>query len=145
MAAFPGVIGILATATLVVADLVMLYIPARGATPPLQHFAVAVSRHRLILGDYLGLLALPFVLVGLLHIYVGLRSAGFWLAIVPVGFLGYACVLGAAFHHGVALLVSAVQEDSGAAGPLAAQLLRPLLTVFTIIAVSGAMILFLVS
>jgi hypothetical protein len=137
-----GVIGILATATLVVADLVMLYAPPRGATPPLQHFAVAVSRQRLIWGDYLGLFALPFVLVGLLHVYVGLRSAGFWLAIVPVGFLGYAYVLGAAFHHGVALVVSAQQESSTAA-PLAAQFLRPLLKIFTIIAASGATLLFL--
>lgn len=139
-----GVIGILATATLVVADVVMLYARPRGATPPLEHFAAAVPRRRLIWGDYLGLFALPFVLVGLLHVYVGLRPAGFWPAAVPLAFLGYAYVLGAAFHHGVALLVSAVQEDSATANPLAAQFLRPLLTVFTTIAASGAILLLLV-
>lgn len=121
----------------------MLYAPPRGARPPLQHLAVSVSRQRLILGDYLGLFALPFVLVGLLHVHAGLRSAGFWPALVPVGFLGYAYVLGAAFHHGVALAVSA-QQESLTATPLAAQFLRPLLTVFTIVAVLGAILLFLV-
>ena len=139
-----GIVGVLATAVMVVADLVMLYAPPRGATPPLQHFATTVSRHRLILGDYLGLLAVPFVLAGLLHIYIGLRPAGFWFAVPPVALLGYAYVLGAAFHHGVALLVSAAQEDAAAAAPLAAQFLRPLLTVFTAAAVSGAILLFLV-
>jgi hypothetical protein len=139
-----GVIGVLATAVMVVADLVMLYAPPRGATPPLQHFAAAVSRHRLILGDYLGLFALPFVLVGLLHVYVGLRPAGFWLALPPVAFLAYAYVLGAAFHHGVALLVSAAQEHAATAAPLAEQFLRPLLRVFTLAAMLGAILLFLV-
>lgn len=139
-----GVVGVLATAIMVVADLVMLYAPPRGGTPPLQYFAAAISRDRLILGDYLGLFALPFVLAGLLHVYAGLRPAGFWLAVLPVALLGYAYVLGAAFHHGVALLVSAVQEDAATAAPLANQFLRPLLTVFTLTAASGAIVLFLV-
>jgi uncharacterized membrane protein YkgB len=139
-----GVVGVLATTIMVIADLVMLYAPPRGGTPPLQHFAVAVSRHRLVLGDYLGLFALPFVLVGLLHVYIALRPAGFWFAVTPVALLGYSYVLGAAFHHGVALLVSAAQQDTTTAARLGAQFLRPLLMVFTVSAMLGAILLFLV-
>src|SRR4051812_48152476 len=108
-----------------------------GLTPT-QHFAATVSRRRLIWGDYLGLFAVPFVLVGLLHVFIGLRPAGFWAAVAPVALLTYAYVLGAAFHHAVAILVSTAQEDVAAATPLATQFLRPLLTVFMAAAVSGA-------
>lgn len=41
-----GAVGVAATAIMVVADLVMLYAPPRGARPPLEHFAAAVSRRR---------------------------------------------------------------------------------------------------
>jgi hypothetical protein len=66
------------------------------------------------------------------------------LALLPVALLGYAYVLGAAFHHGVAILVSAVQEDAATATPLAGRFLQPLLTVFTLSAALGAIALFLV-
>jgi hypothetical protein len=139
-----GIIGVLSAAAMVVADLVMLLAPPRGTTPPIAHYAASVSRERLLVGDYLGLLALPFVLVGLLHVYWALRQAGAWRAFPPVALLAYTYVIGGAFHHGAASLVRAVQEGTGSESLLVAQLLRPLLGVFTLTACAGALLLFLV-
>jgi hypothetical protein len=144
-----GLVGIAATAAMVVADLVMLYIPSRGGGWRLQQLAAAVSPARLLIGDYLGVFVLPFVLVGLAHIYLGLRSAGPWWAVPPVALLTYTYILGAAFHHGMALLVRSAQVDLVAGMPLARamdltrEFLAPLLVVFFAAALVGGLWLFL--
>ncbi len=107
-----GLVGIGATAVLTAADLIMLYTPRPSTAFRVAEIAPALSRRRVLLGDYLGVFTIPLVLVGLLHIYLRLRPAGWWFAGPPVILLAYTYVLGAAFHHVVGVLVRSAHADA---------------------------------
>src|SRR5882762_9971043 len=62
----------------------MLYTPRRSSAFRIAEIAPALSRRRVLLGDYLGIFAIPLVLVGLWHIHLRLRPAGWWFAGPPV-------------------------------------------------------------
>ena len=143
-----GLVGIGATAVLTAADLIMLYTPRPSTAFRVAEIAPALSRRRVLLGDYLGVFTIPLVLVGLLHIYLRLRPAGWWFAGPPVILLAYTYVLGAAFHHVVGVLVRSAHADAETPDVparthlLAQEFLRPLYVVFTSTALLGSLWLF---
>ena len=144
-----GLVGIGATAVLTAADLIMLYTPRRSSAFRIAEIAPALSRRRVLLGDYLGIFTIPLVLVGLWHIHLRLRPAGWWFAGPPVILLAYTYVLGAAFHHVVGVLVRSAHADAetptvpARTSLLAQEFLRPLYLVFTSTALLGSGWLFL--
>lgn len=60
---------------------------------------VVLSPNRLMLGALIGVIATPLVLPGYWQVYQGLGGANVWAALVTVGLLGIASIIGA-FVHG---------------------------------------------
>lgn len=133
-----GLIGIASAALMVCADLVLLFAPLPASDYNVARAALTISESRIIVGDYVGLLAIPFVLVGMYHIYLGLRVAGRWYALVPVSLLSFSYVIAESFHRTVSVVVLASRE----AQPQFLELIRrhfllPLWLILTVSAVAG--------
>ena len=105
-----GAIGLIGSALLFVADVVLVYSPVPLARFNVFSVAPDKTDSRLAWGSLLGVAAIPLVLAGFAHMYLALRPAGPWLALPPVllGFAAY--IVGAGFHAVVPLYVVAIQE-----------------------------------
>ncbi len=105
-----GLIGLVGSALLLVADLLLVYTPLPAARFNIFTAAVGKSKARLVYGSLLGVFAIPLVLAGFGHIYLALRPGGLWLAAPPVilGIVAY--VIGAAFHAAIPFYVVAIQD-----------------------------------
>ncbi len=113
-----GWIGIAGLAVLVVADLVLVWTPARGLD--IFRAAEGKSDARLVTGTFLGVFSIPFVLCGVAFIAGGLAGAGGWLAWPPIFLAGFAYVVGAAFHAAIGPFMVAIREtprDTRAGSP----------------------------
>lgn len=97
-----GLVGALVSVTVGVADVLLLVSVDQGKRdaggPPSLAVMATVPRWRLLSGGALGAAALPFMTVGVWHLYRGLAPAGPWLAIPPAVLLAYFFCLGAAAH-----------------------------------------------
>jgi hypothetical protein len=115
-------IGIVGSALLLVADVVLVYTPLPAAEFNVFSAAKGKSPRRLVWGSLLGVFAIPLVLAGFGHIYFNLESAGPWLSLPPVllGVLAY--VIGAAFHAAIPFFVAAIQAHPDAEARTAAPL-----------------------
>jgi hypothetical protein len=118
-----GLVGLLGSGLLLVADLVLLYSPIPAAHFNVFTAAVGKSRARLVYGSLLGVFAIPLVLVGFAHIFLALRPAGVWLSMPPVLLGVFAYVVGAAFHAAIPFYLAAIQQThatNASASPLVA-------------------------
>jgi len=137
-------IGIAGAGLMVLADLLMLYAPVSRMQYDFLEVARSIPEMRVIAGDYLGLLGVSMVLVGLYGIYIVLRPAGRGRSLPPILLLAYAYVLGAVFHHAVGMtMASARQEGLGGVADiitadLVASFLQPLGVAFLIVVVVGS-------
>jgi hypothetical protein len=125
-------LGVVASAILVLSDLILLYVPASASGYRFERLAPLLSSWRLVVGDFLGLAAIPLVLVALGHLYWGLRLAGRVTAAGPVFLFGVSYLLGAAFHHEVAAILQLARTPGhlSAAQFLIHASLAPLYAVF---------------
>jgi hypothetical protein len=143
------VIGIVGAGLMVLSDLLLLYVPVPRSQYDFLEIAKRMPETRVIVGDYLGLLGTPLVLVGLYRICLVLRPAGRWHSLPPVLLLGYAYLLGAVFHHAVSMIMtSARHEVPGGVGDvltadLVTKFLVPLGIAFLTVAAVGSAWLFI--
>ena len=122
-----GWLAIAAAALLSLADVALLYSPRGDYGSAELELLAGLPRWRLLLGHYLGLLAMPLYIPGYWLLYRGLRAAGGWWSL-PVFLLGaYAAAIGCGLHAAIAL--SAALAGGEAAGATIAALspfVRPL-------------------
>ena len=137
--------GVVGAGLMALSDLVLLFTSVERSRYDFLEIATHIPEMRVMVGDYLGLVGVPFVLVGLYRVYEGLRPAGPWLSLPPVLLLAYGYLLGAVFHHGVSMTMIVARQDSlggAAASELATILLVPLGIAFGTIVVAGSTWLF---
>jgi hypothetical protein len=114
-----GIMGIIGSALLGASDLLLLGRPTAGGTAfDIKHM-VFVTRWRLIVGVFLGvIIAIPLMITGFYQVLIASRPAGRWWS-WPV-FLGFthSMIVGAAFHGsylfiGTGIKISAALEHTG--------------------------------
>jgi hypothetical protein len=104
-------IGLLGSALLLVADVVLVHAPLPAKDFNIFTASTGKSPRRLIWGSLLGVFSIPLVLAGFGFIYVKLEPAGPWLALPPVLLGACAYVIGAAFHAAIPFFVAAIQAN----------------------------------
>ena len=101
-----GLAGIFGAAACAVSDVFLLSRPTDGKTyylDPLDAMT-AMSSRRLALGNVLGVVTLPYAILGLFQVQYMLAPAGAWLSWPPVLFLGWMFCMGCASHDSWAFL-----------------------------------------
>jgi hypothetical protein len=122
-----GLVGLAGSSVLLVADVLLVYAPVPAARFSIFTAAVGKSAARLVYGSLLGVLAIPLVLAGFVHIYLALRPAGAWFAAPPVVLGIFAYVVGAGFHAAIPFYAFAIQDAravDATASPLLASMAR---------------------
>jgi hypothetical protein len=122
-----GLIGLVGSALLLAADVVLVYSPIPAARFDVFAAAVGKSQARLVYGSLLGVFAIPLVLASFGHIFLALRPGGTWLAIPPVILGIFAYVIGAAFHAAIPFYMAAIQQvkaSDASASPLLVAMAR---------------------
>jgi hypothetical protein len=122
-----GLLGLLGSALLFMADVILVYAPIPAARFDIFTAAVGKTPARLVYGSLLGVFVIPLVLAGFGHIYLALRPAGPWLAVPPVVLGVFAYVIGAGFHAAIPFYVVAIQETQAqepSASPMLALMAR---------------------
>jgi hypothetical protein len=104
-------VGILGSALLLVADVVLVYAPIPAKDFNVFSASLGKSERRLVWGSLLGVFAIPFVIVGFGFVYVKLEPAGPWLAIPPVAIGAFAYIIGSGFHAAIPLFAAAIQAN----------------------------------
>jgi Family of unknown function (DUF6796) len=127
-----GIVGILGAVLMVISDLMISAIPFSGKEAlelGLDSF-LYISQNRLTIGTIMGVLCIPFCIIGLLQIYIGVRPAGKLWSIPITIFLFYAMVVGAVFHSSVGFLGTA-QKTLHAIGEGYSSHLSEMMNIFT--------------
>jgi hypothetical protein len=101
-------IGIVGLASLIAADLLLVWTPERNLDP--FRAAEGKSDRRVITGALLGVIAIPFVLAGIASLWVALAPAPWWLSVPPLILAAFAYVIGAGFHAAIGFYVVAIRE-----------------------------------
>jgi hypothetical protein len=111
-----GLVAIGAALACAVGDLALQYTPnSRDLFAPDYRELASIPEWRLLLGHYLGVVALPLQLAGMWLMYQALLPAGQHLA-GPIACLGgYSVAVGPALHSMFAILALLVQAEVGAA------------------------------
>ncbi|HKL80472.1 MAG TPA: DUF6796 family protein [Mobilitalea sp.] len=95
-----GIIGIMGVLTTIISDIILLGRPSSAAE--FFHHATEsmadISHGRITVGTFLGVVALPFQVLGLAPLYYGLKSSGKVLPLVVVLIDAHAILMGVAFH-----------------------------------------------
>jgi hypothetical protein len=104
-------IGLLGSAMLLVADIVLVYTPLPAKDFNVFTAAMGKSPQRLIWGSLMGVFSIPPLLAGFGFIYVKLEPAGPWLALPPVLLGACAYIIGAGFHAAIPFFVAAIQAS----------------------------------
>jgi hypothetical protein len=109
-----GIIGIAASILVGIADVVLLYNPEGGYDSSTFNYLAPIPPHRLWLGHFLGVLVIPFEMVGFWQvsraIAIGARRAGLAFFFISA----YSVILGTVFHAAIApigLLVQAINSE----------------------------------
>jgi hypothetical protein len=115
-----GVVGVVGLALLIVADLVLVWTPARELD--IFRAAVGKSDRRLVGGALLGVFAIPLVLAGIAFIFRGLAPAGPWWSLPAVLVAAFAYVIGAGFHAVIGPFAIAIRDTAEELRPTSATL-----------------------
>lgn len=104
-----GYIGIISVLITIISDLILLGKPGSA-----YDFLISgtetmwdISTHRITAGTFIGVVALPFQLLGLVPIYYALKPAGKILPTVAIIPCAHAFMMGIAFHMSYAFIGSA--------------------------------------
>jgi hypothetical protein len=112
---------------LIAADLVLVWTPARNLD--VARAVQGKSDARLVWGSLAGVVAIPFVLAGVVSLFPALAPAGVWLSYPPLLLAGFAYVIGAGFHAAVGLYSLAVRDAAAPATlKVMARIFEPLRT-----------------
>lgn len=110
-----GLIAVFATIAVAVGDFLSLYSPdgidATGYTHLLE-----ISETRLRAGYFLGILSLPFFILGFWQVYQGLKPAGKWRSLPVLLINIFVIVIGTVTHGQTALLALVVQAQDKISG-----------------------------
>jgi hypothetical protein len=98
---------------LIASDLVLVWSPARNLDP--ARAAQGKSDARLVWGSLAGVVAIPFVLAGVVSLWPALAPGGAWLSYPPLLLAGFAYVIGAGFHAAVGLYALALRDAAAPA------------------------------
>ena len=110
-----GVASCIAAVAAVIADLALQYTPNRAELFSSQYLYLAhVPEWRLLLGHYLGILALPFEIGGFWLVYQALTPAGKRVSLAFFLLTAYGVAVGPALHGSAGLLALVVQASQGA-------------------------------
>jgi hypothetical protein len=107
------IIGCVGLLVLIAADLVLVWTPARNLD--VGRAVQGKSDARLVWGALAGVIAIPFVLAGVVSLWPALAPGGVWLSYPPVLLAGFAYVIGAGFHAAVGLYSLAVRDAAAPA------------------------------
>ena len=110
-----GIVSIIAALLCTVADLFLLGLPISGKEITLEAMAM-IPHWRLVVGSTLGIVVIPFWLLGLWPVYAALKPAGTWFSIPVVVLLGYSFVVSTAFHGAYAFYGAGFQAQAVATG-----------------------------
>ncbi|HKL99486.1 MAG TPA: DUF6796 family protein [Mobilitalea sp.] len=95
-----GIIGIMGVLTTIISDIILLGRPSSAAE--FFHNATKcmadISHGRITAGTFIGVIALPFQVLGLAPLYYGLKSSGKVLPLIVVLIDAHALLMGVAFH-----------------------------------------------
>lgn len=120
-----GVIGTLAAVALVASDLLLLYRPLPVSELDVYAVAPHISWDRVRLAYRLAVPGFPLALLGLWHVYLGLRPAGRWLSVPPLLLTGFGWVTGGIFHGVLAaylLIIRGVRATAADQAPFLLEL-----------------------
>lgn len=98
-----GMVGVMAALIGCIGDLLLLYAPDGGYEKMDYQFFDRISDWRLQLGHYLGVLFIPFELLGFLLVYYALRPAKSKLVLPIIASTVYVMIIGVAYHGMVGL------------------------------------------
>lgn len=118
-----GIVGILTAAVMIAADVLLLYAPEGGYEVNLYAALVDVPLPRMVLGHYLGVLAMPFYLIATWHLYEGLKPGGAWVTVPVIGLSLYSLMMASLYHGSIGLPAAIYQQAAGASGEAQAALL----------------------
>jgi len=103
-----GFVGILAVSITIISDFILIGKPGSGdlffklGTESMAE----IAQWRITVGAFLGVVALPFQVMGLLPIYYGLKPAGRVIPLIVVITNAHALLMGVAFHIAYAFIGS---------------------------------------
>lgn len=103
-----GLVGIIGALLTTVSDFILLGTPNSAYT----YFKLGtesmsfLSQWRITIGTFLGILALPLQIAGLITIYFGLKPGGKIMSLVVVFTMTHASIMGVAFHMSYAFIGS---------------------------------------
>lgn len=111
-----GIVGIITAAVMIAADVLLLYSPEGGYEVNLYAALADVPLPRMVLGHYLGVLAMPFYLIAMWHVYEGLKPGGAWVTVPVIGLSVYSLMMASLYHGSIGLPTAIYQQAAGASG-----------------------------
>lgn len=123
-----GLIGIIAALITIISDFILIGRPTNAYSFFMQgtEIMAELAPWRLTVGTFLGVVALPFQIVGLITVYNGLKLAGRRISLLVVITAAHALIIGVGFHISYAFIGSGwkLYYEIGAGNILATDLVK---------------------
>lgn len=109
-----GIVGLIGAILVAAADIVLLSVPGGNYGSGSFAYLAAVPSGRLILGHFMGVLALPLEIIGFWQLAQGLAPGGKRASLIFLLVSAYSVVLGAVYHAALAPIAAVVQAQQAA-------------------------------